>query len=578
MLSSDDFSFPLGMKIKDRECHGKREVILPPGNSLYETRMDIFLIDAIGPFFRGYRKRRINWSKIPFAHFHREPEACRAQFTRIASDLDLFCTKVSRIGYNSVSLDDVAHLTPDHWIESSINAAIAVFQQEYRSLFAICSGHGLDIYLTMDVLSLTPALREWIGRRWDRAEEFLVRQVDTVLGLFPEISGLIVRIGECDGGDVAGDFLSELLVRTPKQLNRLLRSLLPVFERHRRRLILRTWTVGAYPIGDFIWHGRTLDRALEGIDSPFFILSMKHGESDFFRYLPLNRQFFRYRGKKILELQARREYEGAGEYPAFIGREYWNYAKQLATAENMAGISVWCQTGGWLPFRRLSFLEPEGLWNEINACVILNVFRDGLTVEEAVHASAPHIGCSDPESLAELLRLSEEVICEGLYIGEIASRQLYFRRSRIPPLLNVYWDSIFISHPLRKLLGLLCESGEDCVTRGRKAVVRIERMEEIAKGLGLPTDDLRFMADTFGLLALAREYYFLPFGDEIRQRLKTAKRAYKERYPKACGRGTVSAPATRRSLCTAATCDGCLVLPCASGRAIVCLTICWSCM
>jgi len=305
-----------------------------------------------------------------------------------------------------------------------------------------------------------------------------------------------------------------------------------VFESHRRRMILRTWTVGAYPIGDFIWHEQTLSCGLQGIDSPYFILSMKPGESDFFRYLPLNRHFFSYSGKKIIELQARREYEGAGEYPAFIGWEYGDFARQLAKAENMVGISTWCQTGGWLPFRRLSFLEPEGLWNEINAYVILKLFRDGLSVEEAIQAMAMDIGCSNPGHLIELLRLSEEVICEGLYIEEVARRQLYFRRVRIPPLMTVYWDSIFISHSLRKLLGLLCESGEESVTRGRQAVTKVERMEELAMMLGLPADDLRFMADTFGLLALAREYYFLPFSEEIRQRLKTAKKVYKERHPK----------------------------------------------
>ncbi len=494
--------------------------------------MDIFLIDAIGPFFRGYRKRRINWSKIPFTHLSDDPEIMRGQFTEIARDLAIFCCRVSRIGYNAVSLDDVAHLAPDHFIESSLNARIALLQQEYRQLFAVCTGHGLAVYLTMDILSLTPALRQWVGGSWQRAEDLVVRQVDTVLARFPEISGLIVRIGECDGQDVEGDFRSQLLVRTPGQLNRLLQALLPVFESHRRQMILRTWTVGAYPIGDFIWRERTLDRALKGIDNPFFILSMKHGESDFFRYLPLNRQFFRYPGRKIIELQARREYEGAGEYPAFIGFEYEQFARELKTAENMAGISVWCQTGGWLPFRRLSFLEPEGIWNEINARVIVSIFRDGLKVEEAVCALAQDIGCTDPGALVELLRLSEEAIREGLYIEEVARRQLYFRRVRIPPLLTVYWDSIFISHSLRKLLGLLCQSGEECLSDGRQAVARIERMEELAAGLGLPENDLEFMADTFALLALAREYYFLPFSEEIRQRLKTAKKVYKERYPK----------------------------------------------
>lgn len=49
---------------------------------------------------------------------------------------------------------------------------------------------------------------------------------------------------------------------------------------------------------------------------------MKHGESDFFRYLPLNRNFFRIKFAKIIELQNRREYEGCGEHHAISGWEY----------------------------------------------------------------------------------------------------------------------------------------------------------------------------------------------------------------------------------------------------------------
>ncbi len=139
---------------------------------------------------------------------------------------------------------------------------------------------------------------------------------------FPEISGIIARIGEGDGRDVKGLLRSELCLRRPGQLNHLLKTLIPLFERENKRLILRNWTVGAYSIGDFIWHRKTLARVLAGIDSRVFVLSLKYGESDFFRYLNLNPHFFDTPVQKIVELQARREYEGCGEYPSFIGADY----------------------------------------------------------------------------------------------------------------------------------------------------------------------------------------------------------------------------------------------------------------
>lgn len=505
-----------------------------PAPETTPSKMDIFLIDAIGPFFRNYRKHNINWSKIPFTRFEKDPAERQRLFASIRADLDVFADRVRKIGFNSVSLDDVAHLIPDPWLEPWVNASISACQKEYHALFSILRRHGLQIYLTIDVLSLSPGLKASIGGSRARAGQFLVRQFHSLFQTFPEVRGVIVRIGECDGKDVQGQFKSELLLRTSRQVNGLLKKLLPVFDHYGRQLILRTWTVGSYPIGDFIWHRDTTARVLRGIDNPNFILSMKYGESDFFRYLPLNKHFFRLKVKKIVELQARREYEGCGEYPSFIGWDYEKYAQQLAGADNMVGICVWCQTGGWGPFRRLSFLEPAALWNELNSYVTLKIFRYDWSVERAVEAFAIERGYTNSQGFLELLRLDDEVIKELLYIKEFASQKLFFRRVRIPPLLYVFWNNIFINHSVRKVLRYLVQDGEQSVSSGYQALEKIERMKALAMDLQLPADDIQFMADTFALLALAREYYFLPYTEEIKLRLKNAKKQYKSQYPKSC--------------------------------------------
>src|SRR5690606_37781947 len=120
-------------------------------------------------------------------------------------------------------------------------------------------------------------------------ETFYRELVADVLESFPQLDGLIMRIGESDGNDVKDPIRTRLHLRDAVETNRFLKSLLPVFETRGKTLILRTWTVGAHKIGDLIWHRDTLAATLDGIGSPSFIVSMKHGESDFFRYLPLNR-------------------------------------------------------------------------------------------------------------------------------------------------------------------------------------------------------------------------------------------------------------------------------------------------
>jgi hypothetical protein len=491
--------------------------------------MEIALIDAIGPFFRGLRARRINWSKIPFPHLATEGPERAAQWAGIRADLDTFARKVAALGYNAVSLDDVAHLSTHPWLEPDIRARNAVFREEFRALFAILRGHGLRIFLTADFLTTTAAVDARLRDRVPAATAWFGEVVAACLDDFPEIDGVILRIGESDGLDVEDPLRSRLLLRTAREVNALLRAILPIFETRGRRLIFRTWTVGAYLIGDLIWHRGRLATALRGIDSSAFVLSMKYGESDFFRYLPLNRHFFRYDHAKIIELQARREYEGAGEYPSFIGWDCEHYARELADARNVVGFSVWCQTGGWHAFRRLAFLEDRAIWIDLNAAVALRVLRDRATVEEAV---AEFFGPRRAAAALELLRLSDIVIGQLLYIEEFARQKLFFRRVRIPPLLHVYWDSLFVNDAVRRVLLHFVHDPEEAIRDGEAAFTHFERMAALAREIDLPEDDILFMRDTFALVLLARRYYLLPPDPQLLDEIRVAKKACKARWPR----------------------------------------------
>jgi len=486
--------------------------------------MELFLIDGIGPFFRGYEKRRINWSKIPFTHLSTGPDR-RPQWNRIAEDLRHFAGEVSRLGYNAITLDDLAHLAPHPRHEAEVHDRIAVFREEFAILFDLLRAQfGLKIFLTSDVIPSTPAVDAALGpgrRIWETYYRDLVRGI---LDDFPQIEGLILRIGESDGNDVRDPIRTRLHLCGAKETNRFLKNLLPEFETRGKTLILRTWTVGAHKIGDLIWHRQTLAETFAGIGSPNFIVSMKHGESDFFRHLPLNRAFFRLPQRKLLELQARREYEGAGEYPSFIGRDCERFARELETAENMAGISVWCQTGGWHRFRRLAFLQSAGddTWIRLNAKAAIDIFRHRRSVEQSV----------DDPAVTEFLTLADTVIHELLYLEDFARQKLFFRRVRIPPLLHAYWDSLFINHAVRKILRHFVRDPERAIRSAEGAFSLFPKMIGLARDHDLPAGDIEHMRDLFGILLLARRYYLLPYDEEICAEIRAAKKAYKQRWPK----------------------------------------------
>lgn len=491
----------------------------------------LFLIDAIGPFFRGYDDRRINWSKIVFPQLPTEGPERRERWDRIRADLAVFARRVKAFGYTAVTLDDLAHLAPHPLHEPEVAAKVAVFREEFAVLFDLLKAEGLEIYLTSDVLPVTPAVDAGLGNDRERLDAYYLELVGGILRDFPQLSGLILRIGESDGVDVKDPLRTRLHLRNAADTNRLLRRLLPLFEENGRTLILRTWTVGAHRIGDLIWHRRTLASALKGLDSPNFIVSMKHGESDFFRYLPLNRAFFRIQQRTLLELQARREYEGAGEFPSFIGWDCEGFERELRTAENFAGISVWCQTGGWHRFRRLAFLEENGedVWIQLNAMVALRIFRDGVPVEEAV---AEHFGPDKAMAVLELLRHAETVVKDLHYIPDFAIQKLFFRRVRIPPLLHVYWDCLFINHAVRKVLRHFVRDPERALRAGEAAYALFPRMIQLAKETGLPAADLEHWRDFCQMLRLARRYYFLPWDPALADRIQGAKKAYKKAWPR----------------------------------------------
>ena len=495
--------------------------------------MELFLIDAIGPFFRGYEKSRINWSKIPFTHLKTKGAEADAQWQRILLDIRYFAEEVVKIGYNAVTLDDLAHLATHTLHEPETRDRIAFFREKFGEIFEILVNEfELKVFLTSDIIPLTPALDAEFGKNPDELEAYYQGLVRQTLDDFPLLSGLILRIGESDGNDVTDPIRTRLHLRNPKDTNHLLRKLLPDFEARNKKLILRTWTVGAHRIGDLIWHRGTLAQTLDGIDSDAFIVSMKHGESDFFRYIPLNQAFFRVKQAKIIEMQARREYEGAGEYPSFIGRACEHFAEELKAAENVVGMSVWCQTGGWHRFRRLTFLPDNknpDTWTRLNVATALEVFKNGASVEEAIEKI---VGAERSDPTLKLLNHADTMIHKILYIEDFAKQKLFFRRVRIPPLLNVYWDCLFINHAVSKTLRHFVPEPGNSLQSGEEAAKLFPEMIALAQKAKLPVEDIEHMRDFFGLLLLARRYYFLPFDKEVEESIRTAKKMYKLRYPK----------------------------------------------
>lgn len=491
---------------------------------------ELLIIDAIGPFFRHHKPKRVNWSKIPFSDLENDNGLKQKFLTTIEEDFRVFCRAATQQGYNAITLDDVAHLVNDAGYDDSLQQKIRQYRELFAKLIDIAGDFGLRVFFTMDVMFFNESLQQRFGQRTGRITEWLGEKLSGLFADFNQIAGIVMRFGEKDGLDVKGDFRSKLLLKNVKQTRTFLQRVLPIFEQNDRLLIFRTWSVGAYSIGDLIWNPKTFQKVFDSIDSPSLVISMKYGESDFFRYLSLNSNFFESKHKKIIEFQARREYEGFGAYPSFVGWDVEDYLHQLRKAKNVIGASVWCQTGGWGKLRQLTFVRNSSFWVELNVAVIAQLWQ-GKTCDEAVgkFVEGKQLEVS-LDVMLEFLRLSDVVIKKLLYVPELARRQLFFRRLRLPPQLFVFWDRIIIDHTIKRILSCLVEDREQALADGREGLASLHRMIQLAEQHGIPAKGLKFQMETFEILAKAREYFFSSWSEEIAAELLAMKEQYKRKF------------------------------------------------
>lgn len=476
----------------------------------------LYLIDGVSPFFRGLDRTNIDWSKIPWDRFDAMSSGERSDFfIRVREDFETYSRSVVKIGYNGIILDDVFHLSSHEFYEDSVAERIEEYREEFSELFRLIRQEGLQVYLTMDLMDISPAVEKKIGRNEKKRSDFLAGLLESFFTGFPDVAGIILRKGQKYSCGDERSFWSRPVLKSPEQLNRCLKSLLPVFERHEKKCIFRAGS------------NTDLRKVFSGIESRALILSLPYNNAGAFRFGSLNRDFFATEIPTIIELQARREHEGCGEYPAFIGYQYEKLAAELKSVAHVAGISVSCQTGGLSPFRRLAFIDDNAIWIEINAFVTLRIFKYGELVEEAV-SRIPDVASST--ALMELLRLSEEAIRDLLYVPDFARRQLYFFKLRFGPQIGVYGNHILLSDSIRRLLMKFVNDPEACIRSGEATLARIRRMRMLALECNLPEADIEFMESIFDILAFSREYYFRPDDEVLKDDLVASVKRYRGKY------------------------------------------------
>lgn len=493
----------------------------------------LHIIDALGPFSE---ENITNWSKVDFSHLEHDGHIPHETRERIVKRFDVYLDHVASLGYDSISIDDLAHLVILPFYNPSLQDLLTDYRILYTQLFHSAKQRRMKIFVNTDYLFYNNDIQTYLKESDVTPASFFLDVFNKAIELYPDIEGIILRIGENDGKDVKNAFVSQLKLRTARQANRLLKKILPSFEEQHKLLLFRTWTVGVYKIGDLIWNEKTYNTVFSSIRSNALIISMKFGDTDFMRYLTLNPLFFKGPHKKIIELQTRREWEGMGLYPSFIGHDYYTYLEQLKTNKDMVGIHVWCQTGGWAKqtWNNITYLDNSSFWNELNTEVTIALYKSHMSVDDAIRQFCKTHTIKDTERFIQLLEISENVIKDGLYIRELAQQSLYFRRTRVPTLLWMTWDKVLMQSTALSLIRSLVTHPHQAIEEGDKAVLLIDEMIALAYDLDLRSpviDSLIFQRATFALFAQLRRYILdIPSVRAI-ETINHTIRQYEKQYP-----------------------------------------------
>ncbi|WP_199271525.1 hypothetical protein [Cellulophaga sp. L1A9] len=255
---------------------------------------------------------------------------------------------------------------------------------QIKQMHKASKAEGIAIYAMSDLVLFPKKLiekyniQETFGNPNDALTEKLIRaQINEMFDQFPDLDGLVVRIGETYLHD-APYHLGAIKDKTNPE-----KTIIPLINilkeeicvKRDKHLIFRTWGAFDRNMDDYM--------AVSDAIAPHknLIISVKHVEGDFHRSNEFSKVIGQGRHRQIIEVQSAREYEGKGAYPNYIANgvidgfeeharmpeERINSLQEFVETkpELYAGIWTWSRGGGWDG----PYIQDE-LWCDLNSWVM----------------------------------------------------------------------------------------------------------------------------------------------------------------------------------------------------------------
>jgi hypothetical protein len=389
-------------------------------------------------------------------------------YQRIETELDTFVNRMQTFNINGivfpaflelVSFGDCSagkDIYPDNDPYKLRHLAL---QKGFGKWMGKIGKKGMDVYLYTDMVALTPPLEKYLLKKYGKIDpetdefwEVYKEACDEVFTRLPEVSGVMLRIGEAGSiyNKPGWNYYSQLLVRTDKAVEKMLTAFLEVAEKHNKKIIFRTWSVGVGQIGNMHTNPETYERVLGKIQSDNLIISTKYSRGDFYSWLPFNETLKQGKQRRIAEFQLRREFEGLNAFPNYMGPLYQKALLEFAGKnENFDGVWLWTQEGGPLRAGPMSIYPFHGF----NTITDLNVYAVGRLVNNPaadltkITADWVTLNFGDDslmqKTLTHVLMDSHNTTTKGLYISEFAKYDVRALGLEPPPMLWIFeWDIV----------------------------------------------------------------------------------------------------------------------------------------
>ncbi len=500
---------------------------------------------------RGDAKYKHHERRFEDVFLDQPPYLAPGPFARVEEEFRVFVDRMADNGFNAIAIpgflefvnfdkvDGGRAIYPEGSVHRERHKAL---REGFRRLMAHAKSRGMRVVLRTDMVALTTPLEAYLSARFGQdfdTEDPAVWNVyaqglEEVLEQMPEVDGIILRIGEAGAvyNQPGFDYRSELRVRTDGAVQRMLRAFLDVAERRGKTIIFRTWSVGVGQVGDMHTNPATYERVLDALDSPSLIISTKYGKGDFDGWQPLNPTLMQGRHARIIEFQARREFESFNAYPNYMGPLYRSALLTLQEKNpHVRGLWVWTQDGGPLRSGPLMLYPFHGHWLYVDANVhaLARLAEDPRREPRAIAEewAAQTFGDTPQvrELWADVLLASHPAVMNGLYISDFARWDVRALGLEPPPLLYIFkWDIVGGSTSVMSNIYLVSrERAEASTAEAFAAVNTVRELREKAaraftqatRGQALEArtlGSLDYMEDLFHTLAWYRRFLFQFYG------------------------------------------------------------------